>query len=155
MFGIAPVFYKWKCPNSDVTTGVAIQLFASVIWNLIWMLCFDGPKKIHKMVSDAPPIAWLWPVIVGILVSGVAVQCLLFLVSTLGSFGTNLVPFGQLIVGVIVGVAFLREWKHYLAFEIILCVIGILFIILSLELGFVKPKEKPQSVLQAELHLEP
>lgn len=140
MFGIAPVFYKWKCPNSDVTTGVAIQLFASVVWNAVWMLCFDGPKNITRMVNDAPPIAWAWPVMVGVLVSGVAVQCLLFLVSTLGSFGTNLVPFGQLIVGVIVGVAFLHEWKLYLTWEIIICCVGICFIILSLALGFIQPK---------------
>ncbi|EAX97118.1 Integral membrane protein, putative [Trichomonas vaginalis G3] len=142
MFGIAPVFYKWKCPNSDVTTGVAIQLFASVLWNAIWMLCFDGPKNITQMVNDAPPIAWLWPVMVGVLVSGVAVQCLLYLVTALGSFGTNLVPFGQLITGVIVGVAFLHEWDAYKKWEIGICCVGILFIILSLAFGFVQPKAK-------------
>ncbi|EAX87691.1 Integral membrane protein, putative [Trichomonas vaginalis G3] len=142
MFGIAPVFYKWKCTDSDVTTGVAIQLFASVIWNAIWMLCFDGPKNISQMLSDAPGIAWLYPVLVGVLVSGVAVQCLLYLVSTLGSFGTNLVPFGQLIVGVIVGVTFLHEWSAYQKWEIGICCVGILFIIVSLGLGFVESKSK-------------
>lgn len=152
MFGIATVFYKWKIPNADVTTGVAVQLFASVAWNVIWMLIFDGPSEIKRMVAEAPPIAWLYPVLVGALVSGVAVQGLMWTVGALGSFGSNLIPFGQIIVGVIVGVAFLQEWAAYTWWEILLCIIGMLVLIASLAMGFTE--KKPESKNDDDQHNE-
>ena len=136
MFGIAPVFYKWKIPNADVTTGVTVQLIAAVIWNVIWALCFDGPENIVSQIKSAPAIAWLWPIQVGVLVSGVGVHCLMWIVGALGSFGSNLCPFGNFIVGVVTGVAFDGDWNHYTWWQILLCCIGIVFIIASLCTGF-------------------
>ena len=144
MFGIATVYFKWKTPNCDVTCGVVVQLIASVVWNIIWALCFDGPSNIKRMLVEAPPIAWAWPVIVGCLVSGVAVHCLLYLVTALGSFGSNLVPFGQIVVGVITGVAFMGDWDNYTWWEILLCCLGCVFLIGSLVVGFFDKNQGPK-----------
>ena len=136
MFGIAPVFYKWKIPNAEVTTGVTVQLVSATLWNVVWALCFDGPKKVVSEITSAPPIGWLWPVMVGVLVSGVGVHCLMWIVGALGSFGSNLCPFGNFIVGVVTGVAFDGDWNAYSWWQILMCCIGICFIISSLAIGF-------------------
>ncbi|OHT02099.1 Integral membrane protein [Tritrichomonas foetus] len=140
MFGIAPVYFKWKAPNADVTVSATVQTFASTIWDVIWSLGFDGPKKMHQMTKDAPAIAWMWPALTGVLSTGLAVHGFLILLKEIGAFGSNFIPFGQLIVGMIISVAILKEWKDYSWWEILLCSIGLLFICGSLFVGFYEKK---------------
>ncbi|OHT04519.1 Integral membrane protein [Tritrichomonas foetus] len=141
-FGIAPVFFKLKTPNVDESLSVCLQLAISTVFEAIYGLITDGPKSFADQVNNAPPIGWMWPVVIGALVSGVAVFCVMYLIRTIGVFGTNLVPFGQLIVGLIVGVAILDEWNGFKPWEIALNVIGILILCGSLFVGIYKKKEK-------------
>ena len=139
-FGFAPVWFKLKTPNVDETISVSLQLFISTIFEAIFGLIKDGPKNFAQQVIDAPPIAWMWPVIIGALASGVAVLCLMYLISLIGAFGANLVPFGQMIVGVVVGVAVLKEWNGYRWWEMFLGVLGVLILCGSLAAGVIEKK---------------
>jgi drug/metabolite transporter (DMT)-like permease len=135
MFGVAPGIFKLKTPNIDITFSVAIQLIPSTIFCFLWSLIFDGTSSLFDSIKNAPLEAFIWPVIVGILVSCVAVHGFMYLIGEIGVFGSNLVPFGQIIVGVVVGVAFLDEWAEFEIWEIALCCFGILFLLGSMYIG--------------------
>ena len=147
-FGAAPIYFKKKVPNVDPMVSVCFQLFISTIFEAVFGLIKDGPKSFSKQVVEAPPIGWMWPVIIGSLVSGVAVYGMMYLIQAIGAFGSNLVPFGQMVVGVVVGVAIMHDWAGYKVWEMILCVIGCL--ILCASLGFGLYQKKPQKAEEEE-----
>lgn len=152
MFGIAPVYFKWKVPNVDLTVSSSVQTLFSGIFCFIWALIFDGPNNIHRMASDAPPIAWMWPAIIGSIASGLAVHGLMYLVEQIGAFCTNFLPFGQTITGMIIGIAALHEWDGYKWWEILTSVIGIIVLFSSMGVGFYKNAAiKKDEVVEEEL----
>ena len=132
LFGIALVYFEWKVPNADPTVSCFIQLLTSGIVDIIFTLCYDGPKELQRTLSTAAPIMYLWPIIVGVLVGFVALQLVMMLITMLGSTLANLITIGQLIVGVIIGVAFYNEWAHYSVSDIALNIVGILLFILAI-----------------------
>ena len=143
-FGIAPVFFKLKTPNVDESLSVCLQLAISTVFEAVYGLIKDGPQNFSEQVLNAPPIAWMWPVVIGSLVSGVAVFCVMYLIRTIGVFGTNLVPFGQLVVGIVIGVVALDEWSGYKPWEVALGIIGVIILCFSLVVGIYKKKEPVQ-----------
>ncbi|KAH0789504.1 Integral membrane protein [Histomonas meleagridis] len=153
-FGAAPVLFKVKTPNVDPGISSSIQLLASTIFELIFGLIKDGPKNFAKNVRQAPAKAWMWPILIGFLVSGVAVYGLMYICKNVGAFAANLVPFGQMIVGVIVGVAIMGDWNGYAAWEIVISVIGVLLLCGSLAVSLFekKPATKPIEEEEEEAH---
>lgn len=147
-FGAAPIYFKRKVPNADPMVSVCFQLFISTIFEAVFGLIKDGPKSFSKQVLEAPPIAWMWPVIIGSLVSGVAVYGMMYLIQAIGAFGSNLVPFGQMVVGVIVGVAVMGDWAPYKPWEMGLCSVGCL--ILCASLGFGLYQKRPEKLREEE-----
>lgn len=141
-FGLAPVVMKWKASNSDAMASSVIQLGSSSVLTLIVSLIWSGPKKIAQQSHDAPPIAWLWPILVGFLASGLAASGYNYIVHVWGAIGGNLVPFGQIVVGVIVGVAFMKDWDPYKVWEIFISCLGIILLLVAIGLGFYNPKGK-------------
>ena len=96
----------------------------------------DGPSKIQKTLVNATWYGWIWPLMLGVLASGVAVHCFMYLVNNLGAVGANFIPFGQILVGVTLGIAWLHEWAPYKVWEIIISIIGILFLVMAIVIGF-------------------
>ena len=74
----------------------------------------------------------MWPIIVGILASGIAMYAMMYLVNSVGAFGANLVPFGQMIVGLLIGVVFLIELEKYKWWEIWISFSCCIFLCVSL-----------------------
>lgn len=151
-FGLAPVVMKWKASNSDVMASSVIQLGSSSVLTLLVSLIWNGPKKIAQQSNDAPPIAWLWPILVGFLASGLAATGYNYIVAVWGAIGGNLVPFGQIVVGVIVGVAFMKDWAPYKVWEILISCLGIILLLVAIGLGFWHPKgEVPAEKKEEEM----
>ena len=139
-FGFAAVIMKWKTPKAEATASAVIQTAASTIVTFIIELIWDGPKELYRQSHESPSIAWLWPMLVGFLGTGFAASGYNYLVTCWGAAGANLIPFGQITVGVIVGVAFLSEWADYKVWEIIISIVGIILLIIAIILGFYEKK---------------
>jgi len=152
MFGVAPGYFKWTVPNADITLSATIQIFASAIFNFFYSLINDGWDKMVDMTMKAPSNAWLWPMIIGCLVSGSAIHGFMYLINEIGTFGANMIPFGQIIFGVGIGVFFLKEWEKFSLFEVILSLCGIGFLVLSLAFGFgdVNQNDQPEEDIPEE-----
>ncbi|OHT12823.1 Integral membrane protein [Tritrichomonas foetus] len=138
-FGFAGTIMKLKTPNVDITVATMIQTAASAVICFIVSLAWDQPELIKKQCSLAPPIAWIWPVIVGILGTGVAGHGFTYLVQNLGATGASFITIGQVTVGVILGVAALGDWNGYLWWEILISVFGLLCLVASIAVEFALP----------------
>lgn len=150
MFGIAPVYFKWTNSEADVTVSACVQTSTSAVVCFIYAIIEDGITSIHEKARDAPPIAWLWPILTGCLSSGLGVHMFMILLNQLGAFGSNFIPFGQLIVGVVIGIAILGEWDTYKWWMILLNILGILILIGAMSIGFYNPKKNEQDQEAAE-----
>lgn len=131
-FGFAPVFLKLKTSCVETGISVSIQLIASTIFECIFGLFKDGPYLFVNQITKIEGYCWMWPIIVGILASGIAMYAMMYLVNSVGAFGANLVPFGQMIVGLLIGVVFLKEWANYKLWEILISIAGCIFLCVSL-----------------------
>lgn len=151
MFGIANVWYKWKIPGCDPTFGVFIQLITATVFEVTWTICFDGIDAIHKCFVNSNYVPYLCAFLVGTLVSGLGVQGLAYLVVNLGAFSTNLAPFGQIMVGVLVGVCFLGDWDGYKPWQIALCCVGMVLLSCSLAVGFLDKRSKTPDDIKTEV----
>ncbi|OHT03995.1 Integral membrane protein [Tritrichomonas foetus] len=157
LFGVASVYFKFKTPNTDITISSMMQTGVSFVFDIIWSLIMDGPQKIYDCCRNAGWIGWIWPLMLGILASGVAVHGFMYLVNNLGAVGANFVPFAQILVGVTLGVAWLHEWAPYRWWEIVLSSIGLVFLTAAIVIGFWHGKEKepkPDQEEEEELHSE-
>jgi drug/metabolite transporter (DMT)-like permease len=140
--GIATVYMKVKVPNTDITVSAIMQTGVSFFLDIIWSLIMDGPEKIWASLRGADWVAWMWPLMLGVLASGVALHGFVYLVNRLGAVGANFVPFGQILVGVVLGVAWLHEWALYRWWEVALSLLGVAFLILAIVIGFWHEKVK-------------
>ena len=150
LIGIAPVYFKWSIPSCDITISAIFQIFASAVFNFIFSFFIDGSSTILYLIQTIPFHGWIWPLIIGIFVSGVSIHGYMYLINEIGSFGTNLIPFGQIIVGLLIGIFLLNEWKQYSLNQIFISIIGILFLIFSLIIGFKDDQIKKIKVKEEE-----
>lgn len=135
-YGVAPTFFRWKLPKLDITFNVIIQLFSCLIFCFIWSLIFDGWSFFYSNTINVSLKGWFWPIFLGFLISAVAIHGYIYLIENIGAFGSTLLPFAQILVGVALGVLFLKEWNKYTTFEIIIILIGMIFLTFSMFFGF-------------------
>ncbi|KAH0789218.1 Integral membrane protein [Histomonas meleagridis] len=136
LLGVASVYFKWKATNVDITISCMVQTFTSFIFDMIWSLIMDGPQKIKESCEQSDWLQWMWPLMLGVFASGVAVHGFMYLVNNVGAVGANFVPFGQIIVGVALGVFWLKEWSAYVAWEIAISVLGLVLLAAAIFIGF-------------------
>ncbi|OHS96106.1 hypothetical protein TRFO_37746 [Tritrichomonas foetus] len=144
--GVGMVYMKWKSPNTDITVSAMIQIGASAILCLIWSLIWDTPKVLASQSVAAPPMAWVWALIIGVLATGIAGHGYVFLVNNIGATGASFITFGQIFVGIVVGVAFVHEWSGYRWWEIFMCVIGVVALAVAIGIGFLGDKKPVQDI---------
>jgi len=154
MFGIAPVFFKWKTPNIDITLSVDIQLSVSLLFAFLWSMVFDGWDTFKKQIVTTPFKGMMWPLMLGVVVSGMCIHGFMYLVGSIGSFGSNLLPFGQIIVGVAIGIIFMGEWDKYTWYEIAIVIIGIVVLFSSMGVGINSTNAKQQSEHEEDISHE-
>jgi len=144
VYGMGPVYLKKYASKVDISLSVTTQFATTVIFYLVWVLGVYGFSGI-KILFDAPIKGWTWPIVLGLIVSGLCIHGYMYLLEKIGSFGSNLLPFGQIIVGVVTGVVFLNEWANYLSREVYMSIFGIVFICFSIWLGISNDKKENES----------
>ncbi|KAK8870445.1 hypothetical protein M9Y10_008327 [Tritrichomonas musculus] len=140
--GVGMVYMKWKTPNTDVTIAAMIQVGASAILCFAFSLIYDKPRTLQRQTIHNKPMGWLWALIIGVLATGIAGHGYVFLVNHIGATGASFIVFGQIFVGIVVGVVFCHEWRGYRWWEILMCIIGVLFIAGAIGFGFIQRKPK-------------
>ena len=153
ILGFAAVFFRWKTPDVDITISSVVQTGFSCLFVFGWSIIKDGPANLYNSLIKPNLYGWIWPLLLGILASGVAVHCFMFLVRELGAVGSGFIPFGQIVVGVLLGVLVLGEWSQYTSTGITMQVFGILFLSSAIIIGFYNKKEieenLPEEVIES------
>jgi len=139
-FGVSPVILKWGVSSIDITVCAVIQTWASFIVSFLWSLVYDGPSKVKTQAFNSPMSAYMWPALVGTFATGIASHGFVYLISIIGANGANFITFGQILVGVILGVSLLGEWSKYKTWETAISIVGILLIIVAIAFGFYNPE---------------
>lgn len=146
LFGIAAVYIRHFSPTADVTINSLLQTGISIVACFIVSMIMDGPTTFATKFQNATLYGWVWPFLLGVVASGIAIHGFNYLVDHLGPIGTGFIPFGQIIVGVTLGVAVLGEWDGYSWWEILLNVIGIIFLASAILIGFRHEKADEHNV---------
>lgn len=136
--GVAMTLMDWKTPNIDVTLAAVVQVGSAAVCCVIFSLIYDTAKVFGQQSANAKPEGWLWVMLVGVLATGVAGHGYNYLTNSIGSLYASFIIFGQILVGIIVGVAFCHEWKGFRWWEILMCIIGVIFLGLAIGLGFLE-----------------
>ena len=128
LFGLASVYFKKFLPNLDITISTLFQNLVSFLYCLILSLFIVKPKKIIEETSGASFEGFLWVTLLGVLSSNVAIHCYMYMIEKIGAVRTNFVPFGQIIIGVLLGIFWLKEWSNYKVWEIVISILGLILI---------------------------
>ena len=138
-FGISPVVLKWKVPFIDISVCALIQTWFSFFITLIWSIIYDSLNVFLKQTFENKLISFIWPALVGISATGIASHGFVYLINSIGANGANFITFGQILVGVLIGVLILKEWNLYTLDQIILSLFGIILIGIAIGIGFYNP----------------
>ena len=136
IWGVSSVYMKAKLlPYNIITTGT-YQLFSATIISIITTLLMNGSKNTIIQIKSAPFIIWLGPIIVGIFASGLLMPAHMYVVQEIGSVASNFGIFGQILVGMIVGIIIMNEWAKYSFLDILISLFGVVFITFGIFVGF-------------------
>jgi len=138
--GLYPGLLKLKVSDVDISISIVFQLLTALIYFIVWSFVLYDWNSIRAPFSY-PIKYWFSPFVLGTVMSGLCFHGYIFLIGKIGSFGVNLMPFGQLIVGVGIGVFFLNEWKGYLSYEYVISLFGMILLCLSLWIGLNEEKK--------------
>jgi len=140
LFGLSSIYFKIKSFKYHQAITSTYQLLSATIFCFISALVCDGYKSFIYQTVCAKKIDWIWPLIVGIFCSALAVHSALYLVKNVGAIGVYFIEIGQVGFGVIIGVVWLREWKDYELYDVYVSVAGIALIAIGVVIGFFEPK---------------
>ena len=149
-FGIGTIYIKLRTSSFDVSITSTLQMFSASLFAFIGTLIMEGYQDSLNLLLKAPFMGYFWVSIVGIFSSGLAMYATIYLVEQLGANGVNFASFGQIIVGVVVGVVLMHDWKEYLQWEIFLSIGGILMLGVGILIGFSKNPQDDYKKLQID-----
>jgi len=141
-FGIGAIYMKLKTSSFEVAVTSTFQMLASALFASTAAYFTHGKIVIMKQLTTTPIFSgWIWPIVVGFFASGLGMHGTLYLIEKIGAVGVNFTTFGQIMVGVIAGVVWMKDWAGYRQWEIFISIGGILFLGIGILIGFAKPPQ--------------
>ena len=134
-FSFGTIFIKAYLNYSNSILLCVFQLFGSAIYSTIFSILKVGYNNYFNSIFNNPKNL-IWPLLLGIFFTGIGSFLFVYIVKELGTVIASFTNFGQIVIGIIIGVLFLKEWENYSKFDIFLSLIGLIFIFISLIFGF-------------------
>ena len=144
IWGFMTVYMKYYLLNYNILLISTYQLFSSTILSLLILLFTDNLNNIKKQFLNSTFLSLISPIIVGIFSSGLLMILMNYVIKEIGPIASNFGIFGQILVGLIIGILFLNEWNKYNLKDILLSIFGIIFLIFGIFIGFSLNKEEIQ-----------
>ena len=143
-FGFGSVYMKSGLANVEPNMCGIFQLFGSAIFSTCFALGYDKPKVFAKSISESTGVTILWPLILGSCHTCGCTYVYLWVVKRLGAVISSFSNFGQIVLGVLIGVIFFQEWANYKTKDFILSGLGLGILCLAIICGFLGPTPKNQ-----------
>ena len=132
-FGFGSVYMKSHLSTCEPTLCGFFQMFASAIFSLIFAIGYDKPKQfVDAIKHPKESYGIIWPAILGTVHTCGCTYAYLWTVKRLGAVISSFSNFGQIVIGVLIGVFFFDEWKTYLIKDYIMSAIGLVILTLAI-----------------------
>ena len=140
--GISMVHMKIKVSKTDPTATAVIQMFFSGFLALVIDIFQKGFNNCLNDYLYSNLKGYIYASSVGVFVSAMSVYGALYLVNELGAVGSSFYKFGQIVVGVLIGIFIKKEWNKYSPNEVLISSGGIILLFIGVLVGFIKPKNE-------------
>ncbi|OHT05479.1 Integral membrane protein [Tritrichomonas foetus] len=141
-FGFGSVYMKSGLASCEPTLCGFFQLFVSAVYSLLFALAWDKPSLFVESINNSTFVSMLWPLILGIVHTCGCTYIYLWTVKKLGAVITSFSNFGQIAVGILIGVFFFKEWVNYKTKDYILSYVGLAILVIAIICGFWSDREK-------------
>lgn len=155
-FAFGSIYIKKYLKNSNSELMSAFQLLGASIYAIGFSILDCGsPEKFIASIS-ASGINRIWyPAVLGIAFTMTATFLSVHCIKSLGATIAGFANYGQIIVGVIIGVIFMHEWDNYSTNDYIFATTGLIVLIASMIIGVVsKIRDPDEENVKEELLLE-
>ncbi|KAK8833695.1 hypothetical protein M9Y10_016883 [Tritrichomonas musculus] len=145
-FGFGSVYMKSHLSDVEPTLCGLFQLFASAIYSVTFAICYDSPEVFISKVRASTLIGITWPLILGAVHTCGCTYVYLWTVKKLGAVISSFSNFGQIVIGVLIGVFFFHEWDTYLTKDYVLSAFGLVILTLAIVCGFLGDRQSLGSI---------
>lgn len=140
-FGFGSVYMKSHLSDVEPTLCGFFQLFASAIYSVIFAVFYDKPSVFISLVRNSTLKSLVWPFILGAVHTCGCTYVYLWTVKKLGAVISSFSNFGQIIVGVLIGVFFFREWDKYVTKDYVMSAFGLAILALAIICGLIGDRQ--------------
>lgn len=145
-FGFGSVYMKSHLADVEPTLCGLFQLFASAIYSVTFAVFYDKPDLFISNIRSSSMISILWPLILGAIHTCGCTYVYLWTVKKLGAVISSFSNFGQIVIGVLIGVFFFHEWDTYITKDYIMSAFGLATLTLAIACGFLGDRQSDYSI---------
>lgn len=149
-FGFGSVYMKSHLSNVEPTLCGLFQLFASAIYSTVFAIGYDKPNIFISKVRSSTLLGITWPLILGAVHTCGCTYVYLWTVKKLGAVISSFSNFGQIVIGVLIGVFFFHEWDSYLTKDYIMSAFGLATLTLAIACGFIGDRQSKSCIKRDE-----
>ncbi|OHS92844.1 Integral membrane protein [Tritrichomonas foetus] len=149
-FGFGSVYMKSGLGSAEPTICGLFQLIGSAIYSVSFALAYDRPAAIKESLEKTTWVTIAWPFILGAVHTCGCAYCYLWTCKRLGAVVASFSNFGQIVVGVLIGIFFFDEWGKYKKNDFIMSGCGLFILMIAIICGFlddIRPGKKDESTV--------
>ncbi|OHS98875.1 Integral membrane protein [Tritrichomonas foetus] len=139
-FGFGAVYIKLFLPKADNVLLCFFQLLGSSIYTTVYSLFIHGLKGYLMNFFAINFFTMFYIFCLGAFYTCTNSFLYVYIIRELGTVTANYTNVGQIVVGVIVGVLFLHEWKDYSLIDVLVSIAGLVVLSISIMLGLKQGK---------------
>lgn len=148
-FGVGTVFIKAVLPNADSYVCCTFQLLGASLYSTVFSFLYLGYSSLCDILFNQISFKdYIWPFILGVCYTCLTAFLFMYVILTLGTAVAGYANFAQIVIGLIVGIFVLDEWKGYTIIDKLLSTVGLCLISFSIYFGF-KSMKRAVKVPQA------
>ena len=132
MYGIGAIYIKVFLATAEVTLSCVFAIYGSLLYSLFSALYRFGISNIIAGFLEMSPKVVLLTFIMGVVYNCVPTFLFMDCIRELGAVKAQLTNFGQIIIGVFVGVLFLNEWADFTTKDICYVLSGLVLIVAAM-----------------------
>ncbi|EAY15246.1 Integral membrane protein, putative [Trichomonas vaginalis G3] len=148
LFSIGSIYIKIYLASSDFTLSCTFSTYGAFCYSALSAFYRAGFVEVFKGIGNMFPFTIIAVFIIGVIYNGIPTFLFMDVVMTLGAVKAQLTNFGQIIIGVFVGVTFLGEWDGYAPRDVQIVCCGLVFIIAAMVADLLSQVQKNQLVCE-------
>lgn len=140
-FGFGSVYMKSHLAVCEPTLCGFFQMFGSFVFSACFGLAWNRPSGFMDSFHKTTWIRIIYPIILGAVHTCGCTYVYLWTVKRLGAVISSFSNFGQIVIGILIGVILLNEWDAYVVKDYILSACGLVTLTAAIVCGFISDRK--------------